>query len=946
MTAQRSDRFHRIASGASAVVILLGSCGLIGWIFDIAVLKSVLPGLVTMKANTAASFVLAGVSLRFQIDSDASPPKIWIARACALLVLAVGLLTMAEYALGMDAGIDQILSSEPAGELQTSSPGRMAPITALNFALLGAVLLSLNGRRRAGHMASQALAIVVLLVAFVAFIGYCFDTAVLYGIPGYTSMAIHTAVGFAALSIGALSSRPQRGVIAILAQDNPAGDAIRRLLPIILAAPFIIGFLRLQGEQAGLYGPHFGLALMVTVCTGIFASVLLWHAHVQGVSETLRQEAVRDEKFLLELGELLRASTESSEATFQVSKRLGEYLGVSRCFFCEIDVPNHQATIHRDFASGLPSVAGTASLSYSAESIAEARAGRPIVSADVSADAQTASQYESAYRPAGIRARIAVPLLRNSEWVSMLVVSTHEKRVWQSREVALLQAVAERSWLWRDHLLALEGLRRADARKAAILNSAFDAIVSMDHRGVVVEFNPAAERLFGYKRSEALDKPLEDLLIPPSLRAAHRRGLARYLETGEGTALGKVLEFPAMRADGSEFPVELAITLVAGESTPFFTGFVRDVSDRKQSEQVMRQSEARFRLFVEAVKDYAIVLLKPDGTIESWNDGAERLKGYRAEEIAGENYAKFYLPEDVDAGKPQLNLETAARDGTCMVEGSRVRKDGSQFWANVWITAIRSTNGILLGFGKVTQDMTERRRGEQERAALLDQRGLNAGLEERVRERTAELTTALKEREVLLQEVHHRVKNNLQVISSLINMQARKLATGSGRDALEECQARVQTIALIHEKLYQSRNYAGVPFSEYARGLAANVFHATGISPTDISLDLAIEDLTLAVDKAIPCGLVLNELITNALKHAFPNGRPGTIRVELSLLEGGRLRLAVKDDGVGLPEGIDIQKAESLGLQLVCTLAEQLDAELVIKNQGGASFELTFSGEA
>ncbi len=941
------DRFHRMSRGASAVAMLLGLCGLIGWIFDIAVLKSVLPGLVTMKANAAASFVLGGVSLRLQIESDVSPLKVWIARACALLVLAVGVLTLTEYALGIDTGIGQIVSHAPAGELQTSSPGRMAPTTALNFALLGTALLSLNGRRRVRHLASQVLTITVLLVAFVAFVGYCLDSAVLYGAEGYTSMAIHTAVGFAALSIGVLTSRPERGVIAILAQDNPAGHTIRRLLPIVLAAPLIIGWLRLKGQQAGFYGTELGTALMVTVCTGVFASASLWHAHVQGGADNLRQVAGRDEKFLLDLGEILRASTESSEATFQVSTLLGEYLGVSRCFFCEIDLPNDRATIHRDYSRGLPSLASTLSLSsYGAESIAEARAGRTIVRADTSADPQTANQYESAYRPAGIRAYIAVPYLRNSEWVSMLVVSTHEKRVWESREVALLQAVAERAWLWRGHLLALEDLRRADARKTAILNSAFDAIVSMDHRGVVVEFNPAAERLFGYKRSEALDKPMEDLLVPPSLRAAHRRGLARYLETGEGSVLGKVLELKAMRADGSELTVELAITRVAGESTPFFTGFLRDISDRKRSEQIMRESEARFRLFVETVKDYAIVLLKPDGTVESWNEGSERLKGYRAEEITGENYSKFYLPADVAAGKPQMNLQIAARDGTCMVEGLRVRKDGSQFWANVWITAIRSPNGSLLGFGKVTQDMTERRRGEQERAALLDQRGLNAGLEERVRERTTELTTALKEREVLLQEVHHRVKNNLQVISSLINMQARKLANGSGRDALEECQARVQTIALIHQKLYQSRNYAGVPFSEYARGLAANVFHATGISPTDISLYLAIEDLTLAVDKAIPCGLVLNELITNALKHAFPNGRHGTIRVELCMLEGGRLRLAVKDDGVGLPAGIDIQKAESLGLQLVCTLAEQLDAEFVIKNQDGASFELTFSGEA
>jgi len=174
-------------------------------------------------------------------------------------------------------------------------------------------------------------------------------------------------------------------------------------------------------------------------------------------------------------------------------------------------------------------------------------------------------------------------------------------------------------------------------------------------------------------------------------------------------------------------------------------------------------------------------------------------------------------------------------------------------------------------------------------------------------ERALQLTTTLKEREVLIQEIHHRVKNNLQMISSLINMQVRRLSDQTCRDALEECQTRVQAIALIHEKLYQSRDYARVPFSEYVRSLAANIFHTMGVSPTDISLDLEIEDLALAVDKAIPCGLALNELITNALKHAFPSGRRGTIRVELSKREEGMLRLVVKDDGVGLPAGTDIR---------------------------------------
>jgi two-component sensor histidine kinase len=181
------------------------------------------------------------------------------------------------------------------------------------------------------------------------------------------------------------------------------------------------------------------------------------------------------------------------------------------------------------------------------------------------------------------------------------------------------------------------------------------------------------------------------------------------------------------------------------------------------------------------------------------------------------------------------------------------------------------------------------------------------------------------------------------VISSLINMQMRKLEPGSSRHALQECQSRVQAIALIHEKLYQSRDYSRVPFSQYAKGLAGDVFHAAGVSPGAVKLEVEVGEVALAVDKAIPCGLILNELITNALKHAFPQQRLGTVRVELEETAAGRVRLAVKDDGVGLPVDLDIRHSDTLGMQLICTLAEQLAARLeVSRTSGGTSFEVVF----
>jgi two-component sensor histidine kinase len=217
-----------------------------------------------------------------------------------------------------------------------------------------------------------------------------------------------------------------------------------------------------------------------------------------------------------------------------------------------------------------------------------------------------------------------------------------------------------------------------------------------------------------------------------------------------------------------------------------------------------------------------------------------------------------------------------------------------------------------------------------------------AAIQRVVEQRTAQLRDALKEKETLLQEIHHRVKNNLQVVSSLINIQQRKLGPGASRQALQECQTRVQAIALVHDQLYQSRDYSSIPFAQYASGLAANVFHAAEVS-SGVKLEVEVGEVALGVDKAIPCGLILNELVTNALKHAFPQDRPGAVRVELGHTTDGRVRLAVSDDGVGLPGGLDIRHSDTLGLQLVCTLAEQLAAKLEVgQGAGGTLFEIVF----
>jgi two-component sensor histidine kinase len=227
---------------------------------------------------------------------------------------------------------------------------------------------------------------------------------------------------------------------------------------------------------------------------------------------------------------------------------------------------------------------------------------------------------------------------------------------------------------------------------------------------------------------------------------------------------------------------------------------------------------------------------------------------------------------------------------------------------------------------------------------ILEDLGAERALLQKTQEeliRSEQLTRiSLREKEVLLREIHHRVKNNLQVISSLLNLQAHALTDPSVREIFNESQNRVQSIALVHEKLHQSADLSHVNFEEYTAALLDNLFDTYNATDRGISRSIDV-GVQLAIDAAIPCGLIVNELVTNALKHGFSEGRQGTVSVSLHEESGG-LKLIVADDGVGLPVHIDPRKTTSLGLDLVFTFAEQLDAQVEVIREQGTAFLFQF----
>jgi formate hydrogenlyase transcriptional activator len=250
-----------------------------------------------------------------------------------------------------------------------------------------------------------------------------------------------------------------------------------------------------------------------------------------------------------------------------------------------------------------------------------------------------------------------------------------------------------------------------------LLEAAPDAMVIADRGGRIVLINAQTERLFGYATEELLGQPVE-LLVPEKLREEHVRHRGKYNASPRTRPMGMGLELFGRRKNGSTFPVEISLSPLEDADGILVTAAIRDITERKKAQEALRLSEERFRLIVEEVKDYAIFMLDPEGRVRSWNEGAETISGYKAKEIIGTHYSRFFQTEDVERGKPEEELRLAATDGRWEQEGWRVRKDGSRLWANVVLTALRDPDGQLLGFTKIVRDITERKRAHD--AFLLE----------------------------------------------------------------------------------------------------------------------------------------------------------------------------------------------------------------------------------
>src|SRR5947208_4223103 len=247
-----------------------------------------------------------------------------------------------------------------------------------------------------------------------------------------------------------------------------------------------------------------------------------------------------------------------------------------------------------------------------------------------------------------------------------------------------------------------------------LLHTALDAVIVMSADGKIAEWNDYAGTMVGWRRDEAIGRNMAELIIPERLRAAHAEGLRHYLDTGEEGYLRQRIELPAIHRSGREFPVEVRISPIDLDGATAVVGCLRDLSARRALQQELHEAERQFRMLVESITDYGIYMLDPEGRITTWNSGAQRIKGYSAEEIIGQHFSRFYTEEDREAGVPAANLRRAADEGKVIAEGWRVRKNGNRFAANIVLEAIRDAAGRLVGYAKITRDVTAQREAQEQ----------------------------------------------------------------------------------------------------------------------------------------------------------------------------------------------------------------------------------------
>lgn len=466
---------------------------------------------------------------------------------------------------------------------------------------------------------------------------------------------------------------------------------------------------------------------------------------------------------------------------------------------------------------------------------------------------------------------------------------------------------------------AEKALRDSERKFRTLFESPNDAIYLTDMQGKILEVNEIACERMGYSREEFLSMTQMDI------DASHRKKEILRILKELCKMKSNLLETIHMRKDGTIFPVELSSRMIKFDGYTAIVTIARDISKRKQTEKELKKYAEDLKHSNELKEDMENIInnspvivfkWKPetDWPVEFVSENVSKL-GYTVEDFTSSRmkYADIVHPEDAERKHLHISKYYMTKDVELNYEYRIFTRSGDVRWVDERTFTRRDHSGKITLQG-IILDITERKKVEE---ALLQA--------EKVRKK----------------EIHHRVKNNLQVISSLLYLASENFKDPEIIEAFMDSRNRVRSMALIHEELYQSKEMSSIDFSEYTENLLKYLSKSYGIENRDIKFVSNIEGIYLDVDTAVPLGMIINELVSNSLKHAFPEMEKGEIKVELKIRDG-KFLLKIKDNGIGFPAGIDYRNTDSLGLQLVITLVDQIDGIIRMDQTDGTEFSIIF----
>jgi PAS domain S-box-containing protein len=458
---------------------------------------------------------------------------------------------------------------------------------------------------------------------------------------------------------------------------------------------------------------------------------------------------------------------------------------------------------------------------------------------------------------------------------------------------------------------AEEALRESEAKFKSLAEHSL-SMIFINQKGIIVYSSDKCEEITGYTKDELCSPEFNFLtLIAPEYKDQIKENFRKHSH-GEDVP---PFQYAVVTKSGKKIDFIISTKLIDYEGAKAILGVVTDISEQVRASEELKDSETRFRALFENSRE--AMSLEKSGIQVLCNRSYLSLYGFKSfDECVGMPTISHVAPDQRGKIDEFTKLRMKGLPAPVLYETRGLRNDGTTFDIEVRVSSYDSLDET---FTLVTiVDITERKRAEK---ALIE---------------------SLREKDVLLREIHHRVKNNMQIISSLLRLQAGQLKDEGAKTIFQSCQDRIRSMSLVHEKLYMSKSLSGINFSDYVDSLAKRLLQINRVSADLVNLKLNIEEVYFDLQTAIPCGLILNELITNSLKYAFPDGRKGTMEISLTALGNNLYQLVVHDDGIGFPDGPDIENPKSFGIQIVKLLADQLGGKVLLKRDFGTTFEISF----